>query len=214
MNDEVVALATLPPSKMARKITRLQNKLVNENEKRVAAETKCSDKNIECKMAQQQLRQEKRASNTLIDIEKEKAAEVLEAARAMKEVSEVTVESVMEQMTAMTIECEKKIREERQHWSAEREKLLAKQKNERSGHVAIIEHLKNRHLHELEKINKRFAKQLQEQRTLLEKEQHHAILRGVRARQRELLQEVSHHMDKRWQEEIDCYIGSSSYRNH
>ena len=49
-------------------------------------------------------------------------------------------------------------------------KLIERQANEHSGHDAIIKHLKNQHLHELEKMNKKFAKQLQEQKTLLEKE--------------------------------------------
>ncbi len=106
----------------------------------------------------------------------------------MKEVLEVTVESVMEQMAELTIECNRTIQEERQHWSMERTKLMAKQANERRGHDAIIEHLKNRHLHELEKMNKRFTKQLQEQKTLLEKEKEQAILCEVRTRQREMLQ--------------------------
>jgi len=62
--------------------------------------------------------------------------------------------------------------------------------------------LKNEHLHELEKTNKRLTEQLQEKEAIHEKnqvsltkheldlvkEQHDTILRGVRARQRELLQ--------------------------
>jgi low affinity Fe/Cu permease len=111
--NSVVALATLPPSKMARKITSLQNKLVCESDRRVAVESKYSDKKLECKAAEQQLRQEKRASNTLINIEKEKAAEVLVAARALEEASEETVESAMERMAELTIECNRKVREER-----------------------------------------------------------------------------------------------------
>ena len=77
-----------------------------------------------------------------------------------------------------------------------------KETNERDGYNAIITHLKNKHLHELEKTNKRFTEQLQEKEAIHEKnqalltkhdldlvkEQHDTILRGVRARQRELLQ--------------------------
>ena len=136
--NSVVALATLPPSKMARKITSLRNKLVCESDRRVAVESKYSDKKLECKAAEQQLRQEKRASNTLINIEKEKAAEVLVAARALEEASEETVESAMERMAELTIECNRKVREERQHWLTKRTKLLEKQANERSGYDAII----------------------------------------------------------------------------
>ena len=121
----------------------------------------------------------------------------------MKEASEVTVESVMEQMAELTIECNRKVREERQHWSTERTKLLEKQANERSGYNAIIAHLKNQHLHELEKLNERFAKQLQEQRTLLEKETELAIHREVRARQREMLQ-TAHDENKSLNDDIHC----------
>ena len=49
----------------------------------------------------------------------EKAAEVLEAAQAMIEESGKTVESVIKHMAELTIECNRKVREEQQHWSTE-----------------------------------------------------------------------------------------------
>lgn len=53
----------------------------------------------------------------------------------------------------------------------ERKKLLLKQKNERDGYDAIIMHLKNKYLHDLEKMNKRVAKELQEKDAFHEKNQ-------------------------------------------
>ena len=66
ISESVVALATLPPSKLARKITSLQNKLVCESEWRVVAESKYSTKKDECKAAEQEFRREKKVSNKLI----------------------------------------------------------------------------------------------------------------------------------------------------
>jgi len=83
---------------MESKITSLHNKLINENEKRVVMETKCSDRNSEFKTAQQELRREKKVSNNFVDNEKKQAADVLQDSRAIKEELNVTMKSVVEKI--------------------------------------------------------------------------------------------------------------------
>ena len=83
---------------MESKITSLHNKRINENEKRVVMETKCSDRNSEFKTAQQELRREKKVSNNFVDNEKKQAADVLQDSRAIKEELNVTMKSVVEKI--------------------------------------------------------------------------------------------------------------------
>ena len=62
-SESMVALAILPPSKLAHKITSLQNKLVCKSKWRVVAESKYFTKKVECKAAEQELQREKKVSN-------------------------------------------------------------------------------------------------------------------------------------------------------
>jgi hypothetical protein len=85
INDEVISLTTLPPYKIVHKITSLQNKLICESERQVSAKSKYSAKKFECNTAEQELWQEKKVSNKLINIKK-KANEVLEATRVQRSI--------------------------------------------------------------------------------------------------------------------------------
>ena len=206
----VVSLASLPPSKLCRKINSLENKLVHATERKEDVEKKYADKALECKIVRQELWREKKAGNTLIEEEKEKVAAALkevqtakEEAQSAKEEVELNVERLLEEMEKLKLECSEKIHDERRYCKQAKEDLIVKHAKELRGHELIVAKLKEMHENELERLNNGFAKQLQKQKSLLEKEtnraddvtdklatvdeRHAAILREVRALQRDML---------------------------
>lgn len=211
--EAVVLLASLPPSKLCRKINSLENKLVQATKRKEDVEKKYMDKELECITIRQELRREKKAGNMLINEEKQKVAAACKEAQSAKEEvqstkeeTESTVETILEEMTKLKLECSEKIRNERQYWNREKGELIAKHAKDRSQQALIVAKLKEMHGKELEILNLRFAKELQKQKSLLEKEVdcvneamdklakvdecHDVILRDVRASQREMLKKA------------------------
>ena len=159
-----------PPSGMLRKLSSLQRKVESGKQQLELSKKKLFNSELNVKLARQELRQDRKVSNILIQKANNDAAIVMKEALDVKKESEAAVLLAKESNMVMKDECIRKIRNERQHFSSERKALSDKMDSECRGYEALIGHIRKLHISAENRLTSKFTKQLALQEDMLEKE--------------------------------------------